>query len=402
MRVLSPNARGALASTNVSLDLARTLVLTEVVPWGSVASALFLSTTKGIPFTRALLDGQSITLDRLEEELARADAPTVDDVTADPALLERLPRGLCRRLFAVPLKQGETGAVDVAFADVRDHHAIRELEHHLRAPVRAVRASFARVEEVVSRLPQARREEAVIETTLVSVRAPQMPENASKAKNAIFAPAPEQPPENPHPSSPPLPLVRRASDRPIPLVRRAEEQPVLELRAPYSRQSMRPSIRPSFRPVESGAGAAMRTAQGRDEILHLLLEGASEFARRVILFAVRKDAITGLMCTPTMGDEARIRELRIAGDEPSIFANVAHAGTYLGPLYKIEIHKPVIALLPGVSDTVAVAAVRLRNRPLVLVLAEGMKNAAMDVRVLEDLSRTAGEAFARILASKGE
>lgn len=146
----------------------------------------------------------------------------------------------------------------------------------------------------------------------------------------------------------------------------------------------------------------MRTAQGRDEILHLLLEGASEFARRVILFAVRKDAITGLMCTPTMGDEARIRELRIAGDEPSIFANVAHAGTYLGPLYKIEIHKPVIALLPGVSDTVAVAAVRLRNRPLVLVLAEGMKNAAMDVRVLEDLSRTAGEAFARILASKGE
>ncbi len=388
----------------MTLDLARTLVLTEVVPWGPVAQALFVSATRGVPFVRALLDVEAISLDRLEQELARADAPVCEKVAADAGLLERLPRGLCSRLFAVPLRRDESGVIAVALADTRDAHAARELEHHLGGPIRILRSTFAKMEEAVSRLPEARKEESYVESTLVSVRAPiglppEPPEPPSERINLPLAARTSSPPPSPtstSPSGPPLPLVVRATEQPvIPLVRRAEDQPVMELRSPYSRNPGRAFI-------ESSAAAAMRSAQTRDEILRLLLEGASEYAKRVVLFAVRKDAFTGLLCSPIMGDEARIREVRVPVEGPSIFANVASGGTYLGGLYTAEAHKPLLALLPGIADTIAVTAVRLRGRALVIVLVEGMTNGVQDVRLIEELVRAAGDAFARVLAARPE
>jgi hypothetical protein len=392
----------------VSLDLARTLVLTEAVPWASVAQALFVSAMRDVPFVRALLDTEAITLERLEQELARAGAPACDAVTVDPSLADGLPRGLCGRLFGVPLRKDAGGTVDVALADARDAHAAREFSHHLRAPVRVLRAPFAKIEEAVSRLPGARKEEAFVESTLVSVRAPDgIPRDPASERTSVPAKAPSTAassegtgasvaPASASPSGAPLPLVVRATEQPIlPLVRRAEEQPVIELRSPYSRHPGRAFI-------ESAAVAAMRSAHTRDEILRLLLEGTSEYAKRVVLFAVRKDAFTGLLCTPTMGDEARIREVRVPAEGASIFANVASGGTYLGALYHAEAHKPLLALLPRVADTVAVTAVRLRGRPLVIMLVEGMTNAVQDVRLIEELARAAGEAFARVLAAKPE
>lgn len=385
----------------MTLDLARTLVLTEVVPWGPVAQALFVSATRGVPFVRALLDVEAISLERLEQELARADAPVCDKVAADAGLLERLPRGLCSRLFAVPLRKDKSGTIEVALADTRDAHAARELEHHLGGPIRILRSTFAKMEEAVSRLPEARKEESYVESTLVSVRAPlglppEPPSERTSLPVASRASSPPPPPNSASASGPPLPLVVRATEQPvIPLVRRAEDQPVMELRSPYSRNPGRAFI-------ESSAAAAMRSAQTRDEILRLLLEGASEYAKRVVLFAVRKDAFTGLLCSPMMGDEARIREVRVPVEGPSIFANVASGGTYLGGLYTVEAHKPLLALLPGIADTVAVTAVRLRGRALVIVLVEGMTNGVQDVRLIEELVRAAGDAFARVLAARPE
>lgn len=415
MRKLRVSAFGpAVDCGAVSLDLARTLVLTEVVPWGPVAQALYASVTRGVPFVRALLDTEALSLEKLEEELARADAPMVTMLSPDMTLVEKLPRGMCGRFCAVPTGKDPNGTVELALADARDAHARREFEHHLGVTVRVVRAPFAKMEEVVSRLPSATRQESVVESTLVSVRAPvgiviDPPSERTKPElpspPVMVAAAPPRPSSNaaiPRPSQttsqPVLPLVRKAAEQPIPLVRRAEEQPVLELRAPYSQHAM-PSARPA---VELAAATAMRSAQSRDEILKLLLEGASEVAKRVILLAVKKEGYTGLLCSPAMGDEARIRELRVPPEGPSIFVNVATGGTYLGPVYALQAHKPVLALLPGISDMVAVTAVRLKGRPLVLLLAEGMNAPVKDVTTLEELARAAGEAFARILAARGE
>lgn len=406
----------AIDSAGVSLDLARTLVLTEVVPWGPVAQALYASVTRGVPFVRALIDTEALTLEKLEEELARADVPLASMLTPDMTLVDRLPRGLCARFFGVPTGTDPNGVIELVLADARDSHARREFEHHFGGPVRIVRAPFAKMEEAVGRLPSASRQEAVVESTLVSVRAPvgiPVEPSSERVKPELPSPpivaaaAPPRPSSSatiPRPSTsqstsqPVLPLVRKAAEQPIPLVRRAEEQPVIELRAPYSQHAV-PSARPG---AELAAAAAMRSAQSRDEILKLLLEGASEVAKRVILFAVKKEGYTGLLCSPAMGDEARIKELRVPPEGPSIFVNVATGGTYLGPVYALQAHKPVLALLPGIAEMVAVTAVRLKGRPLVLLLGEGMTAPVKDVTVLEELARAAGEAFARILAARGE
>ena len=105
---------------------------------------------------------------------------------------------------------------------------------------------------------------------------------------------------------------------------------------------------------------------------------------------------------PTMGCAAVIRDLRVPLAEPSMLATVATGGTYFGPIYSAPAHVPLLALLPAVSDSVAVTAARLRGRPLVLMLAEGMEKPELAMRHLDELTRAAGEAFARILATKGE
>ena len=107
----------------MSLALARALVLTEVVPWGPVAQALFVSVTKSVPFIQALLQTDAVSVERLEEELSRADVPVAENVEASRELLELLPRGLCTRLLAIPLRK-EDGRVDVA-------HATRIVDGHI-------------------------------------------------------------------------------------------------------------------------------------------------------------------------------------------------------------------------------------------------------------------------------
>ncbi|MBK6698028.1 MAG: hypothetical protein IPG50_38470 [Myxococcales bacterium] len=386
----------------MSTALARALVLTEVLPWSSVAQALFLSTTKNVPFLHAVLELNLLPRERLEEELARADAPVAKTLVPDVTWLAKLPPGLCARLLALPVGKatgpgGKKQAV-VALADPRDEHALGELTFHLGAEVVAVRASLSDMSAAVSALPKPKAEESFMESTLVSMRAPEGIVLPPSERGAARPPAP--------PSAVPLsasgadasaiPLVRRSQEpsMPIPLVRRMSDgEPVLELRSPYSRVP---------RSVESPAAIAMRTATDRNEILRLLLEGAMEHARRVILFAVRRDGFGGLLCTPTMGDEAAIRDLRVPLDEPSMLATVATGGTYFGPIYSAPAHVPLLALLPAVSDSVAVTAARLRGRPLVLMLAEGMEKPELAMRHLDELTRAAGEAFARILATKGE
>jgi len=316
----------------VSLALARTLVLTDVVPWSQVAQALFVSATKDVPFVKALLDSAAISLDRLEEVLSRADVPPADRLQPNAELLERLPRGLCARFLAIPLRRGESGTVDVAFVDARDEHAVREIAHHLQAKVRILRAPYSKVFDAVSRLPTPRREDqqqAFMESTLVSIRAPegiQLPPSENRVPAApppaAGTPAQAQPTLAPTStgSSPPLPLVRRASEQqPIPLVRRAEAEPVIELRSPYSRTGR------AY--IESASMAALRTASDRNQILRLLLDGASEYAKRVIIFAVRRDCFGALMATPSVAEENRIKELRVPLAGPSIFATVASGGS---------------------------------------------------------------------------
>ena len=55
----------------MSIDLGRRLISAGVVPPDEVEAALFLSTVRGVPFARVLLDRGAVSERALEEELER-------------------------------------------------------------------------------------------------------------------------------------------------------------------------------------------------------------------------------------------------------------------------------------------------------------------------------------------
>jgi len=136
----------------VPFELGRALLIAEAVTPAALSRALYAAATQGVPLARALGALDAITMERLEEELARADAPVVHHVVPVAELLDALPTGLCSRLLAIPIRRDpRTGTIDVAVADARDPHPAREIGYLLKAPVRVVRAPLAALEAAIAR-----------------------------------------------------------------------------------------------------------------------------------------------------------------------------------------------------------------------------------------------------------
>lgn len=133
-------------------ELTKALLLEQAAPPRAIAEALFASVTGGVNLLQALIDAGAASPEVLARVLARSDAPFLRQVVPVPELVERLPRGLCARLLAVPIRfDAITGTVDVAVADPADPHAAREVGFHLGAPVRVVRAPLPALEEALRR-----------------------------------------------------------------------------------------------------------------------------------------------------------------------------------------------------------------------------------------------------------
>lgn len=127
-------------------------MLAEIVTPQALERALYSALQQGTTLPRALLDTGALDAPTLEDVLSRVDAPAVRTVMPMVDLMVRLPPGLCMRLLAVPIRRDPTtGVVDVAVADAREPHTKLEIEHHLQAPVRLVRATIAAIEEGLTR-----------------------------------------------------------------------------------------------------------------------------------------------------------------------------------------------------------------------------------------------------------
>lgn len=134
-------------------ELTKSLLLEDVVAPRAVADALFVSVTSGVPIVQALTDAGALTPEMLSRYLARSEAPYLRQVAPLAELVDRLPPGLCQRLFAIPVRRDAiTGTVDVVVADTSDLHPAKEIAFHLQAPVRVVRASVSALEEALRRL----------------------------------------------------------------------------------------------------------------------------------------------------------------------------------------------------------------------------------------------------------
>ncbi|XYI03444.1 hypothetical protein ACMHYB_28210 [Sorangium sp. So ce1128] len=258
----------------MSLDLGRLLISAGAVSKAEVEAALFVAVLRGISFPRALIDRAAISERALEQELERRGGLALRQVVGARELVARLPRAMCRRLGAVPIRVDPgAGTVDVAAADPLDRHIADEFSFHLGAPVRIFRAPITAIEEAIRALELDERE--------------QVPVRLRRATPAFPHGAPQSTIPPPPSYEVPIPLIRRASvpsfdepglveppsgssgrrapahnghallaDTPSP-----QEEPILPLRHAKAARGARASSSSARRPLDAERGAGAGSAR---------------------------------------------------------------------------------------------------------------------------------------------
>ena len=215
----------------MTLELAESLLLSETVSPRAIARGLFLQATQQMPFVQALLVTGAIDEAKIEEALGPAVFPGMEapltTITPSLALVQKLPRGFCARLLAVPLGvDTATGAVDLALIDPRDAHAAEEAAFFLRSELHVHRATVSAIRAAVEQIHRA-------DTSLAA----QTPAHGERSRTPIWGTpvvsVVPQPLPHAGPLDMPIPLMRRSSAPAAPSPSR-EESAVLELRTPAS------------------------------------------------------------------------------------------------------------------------------------------------------------------------
>lgn len=426
--------------------LTQALLVEEVAPRSAIAEALLSSVAGAVPRLHALVHAGAASPEVLTQYLARSEAPFVRQVVPVADLVERLPRGLCARLLAVPIRlDAITGTVDVAVANAHDPHPASEIAHHLGAPVRVVRAPLAAIEEALRRDDlrlggRGARARVATPPPPQPVLSSTIPGGGDFAHRAAFEYGPagprrvqtppwgtpihsvrptlsSAPPGSGYGSEIPIPLTRKtfgpeailsavasggalASDlagAELPLAIPAP--PLLPSATSFAPQGYTP--RPAFAlPELDRVVAALGAASARDEVLDLVLEGARMVAVKIALFVVKKGGYTGWEATPELADRAAIQSVVLPLDATSIFDRAVREDVYLGPIRYDEVHAPLLRVLRNPSREVAIVPIRVSGKTAVILLADDLDDTMTGTRRLDELARAAGEAFARILRAR--
>jgi hypothetical protein len=141
----------------------------------------------------------------------------------------------------------------------------------------------------------------------------------------------------------------------------------------------------------------MRAARDRDALFGLLTLGAKNVARRIALFALKRDELVGWSCTPSFGDAGALRAVTIPVKFPSALSIAITNGHYLGPLYKSEAHDPILEIMGTASRDVAAYPVRVKGRAALVILADELGDTMLATRRLEELATVAGETLSRFM-----
>lgn len=362
----------------MSAEFAR-LLLRGGVPPAEVERLLWLAVSRRTNLPSALAAERPELLEVVERELGRLEVPSLEIVRPEAGLTAQLPDGLCERLGALPVRQDpRTGRIDVAVLDPLDPHIARELEFHLDAPVRLLRA---RSDAFDAALRQAR---------TASPRTP---------------------------SGPPLPLVRRASrgeppgtsarDLSVgsspPVAARDDDEPVLSLTRSKPRNTAPippPPAAPPPPSLEHGL-AALAKARNPDEVVTELVLGLSP-APAVVL-AVRGQAYEGRAGSALLDAQA-LRRIRLPAGVPSVAETAVRHGFYLGTLPLTTVHNAIREVLGiDAEGEVYVTQVAVSNRPSLIVLLALVKSLGPSTeasRKVDELCRAAGQALQSIVVSK--
>ena len=309
-----------------------------------VEDALGRAVAAGQTLAKVLGDAEPELERRLERELERVEVPSIELVRPETEQLALLPAGLAERLGVVPVrKDTRSGRIDVAALDPLDAHVVTELEFHLGAKVRVLRA-----------------DPAAISAALGGTSPPRSP------------------------SGPPILLVRKV----LP-----EDEPVLQLARPKAPRASVPTG--PLLPLEL-AQAAFEQTRTPDEVVTALIEGLAP-ARSIVL-AVRSTSYVGRAGSAAFERDA-VRRIEILNSSPSIVQTAASVGFYLGALPHTPPHAELRAFFGENDDEVYVAAVSASGHPTLVVICDHsvLGGSVEATRRIDALSAVAGQALERIV-----
>jgi Type II secretion system (T2SS), protein E, N-terminal domain len=415
----------------VTFELGRSLLLADAIAPDALAQALYMVATQGVALPRALVATGAMELERLEVELARAEAPMIRHVVALPELVSQLPAGLCHRLLAAPVrKDTRTGTVDVAVVDARDRHAAHEVGFWLDAPVRILRTSMAAMEAALQRMdskvergvhplaapiwvPSARERRPVAETPIYGTRAVSLEELQAREAAASQDMDIPIPLSRRHVASPQI--VEVDGDAVLPLVTRSKASSLIfqddALEQIHDLKQVRAPRVPAAKPIADLAPsmpyadpstllARLRAANDRDSVVGLVLAASRTVARRVAVFAVKRDELTGWACTPDMGERAKLRDVHVPISASPLFAQALAGGTHLGKLPRSEALAPLLAVIGETTHEVALSAIMVEGRPAMLVLSDELGDSLLATQRLDEIARTAGVSLSNVVRKR--
>lgn len=322
-----------------------------------IEAAFIAHARDGLPFVRALLEAEAITPEALEHELSRSDLPVLRTVMPVAVLASALPRGLCQRLLAVPVRQDPyTGTVDVAVVDPFEPHVAEELSYHLGMGVRVVRAPFRAMEEALLALE---RDESMGQADGAPSGGPRSMAEPPRSEAALRASPEEDAPVSDGPFAPNAP-------------------------------------RPPFADIEPFIDR-IRRARDRDSVLEGLLGGMRTIAHRVGVFVVKRGEHAGWVCTPELGEIDAFRALRLPAAPASVLTRAASSGSYFGPVSPTEDNEALLAFLKEATNDVSIASIVVGNRPVLLLYADELGDSMLATRRAMRLAEVAGQSLAKLL-----
>jgi hypothetical protein len=381
----------------------------------------------------------------------------------EPApMASSLPPGMARSLWVLPI--GETGAgVVVAMADPTDHHAIEELEFHLKKPVDPRVASLELLREVLLRIdppqdprPQTERAPPPPPPVESSARTPQAGPITTPSRSVrpggggLRAPTPAYGEVSPHAGIGRVPswgtnegefALPRAPGRfgtPVGPIGGVDGVAVANATGgggggasgggpgPTPPSSAGRNARDSDVPIPLRRGksvlprrivstvprdalytlAELRLANDRDSISRIVARGLTAVAQRGAFFVVKRGVVQGWEGATIDGvlgaglAREALRNLWIPVTSQSIFRLASErGGIYVGPLTDSTADSILAAALGGRAREVLLAPVPVRGHNVAFLYADGLRNPRDAVERAIQIVQGTAEALERWLVA---
>ena len=294
---------------------------------------------------------ERMLLDALSKQLSVPSTIKVKLLHAPLRVRKMLPTQMGRRLQAVPFEVTK-GGIKVAMTNPNDRAAMDEIAGHLKEKI----------------LPHVATEAAVLAAL-----------GGAENDDADWSPGVE----------PSVVKARRSGDvegwnrlweqprfqlgslfRPIPKRTRRVEVALASF-PDLTAVTSRPAVRYELRVDESNFSELIFEADSRDEIGNLLARFVASHYDRVCVFSVHKGTVSGWMYRGRSVVLEDLQSFSISLDEPSIFADVGHADSYVGAILENRANTDLIqAMADPAPIEVMVVPVRVKQRLVAFVLCD--------------------------------